>query len=158
MMIATPLNLTPDSKVAPVIRLTHMLIKDALMLRAEEILLELDVELHAKTHEELKRLNEEMAKSGKTLQIGGEFFFKLMHLPNAVGVTYTINGIPNQRPSMNGELFGNIVSILLQACGIAPWTKGNISAPLETINPASKWILESKDLTRLVQLRRIRAT
>ena len=41
MMIATPLNLTPDSKVAPVIRLTHMLIKDALMLRAEEILLEL---------------------------------------------------------------------------------------------------------------------
>jgi hypothetical protein len=143
-MTAIPLNLKPDSEVAPVIRLTHMLIKDALRLRAEEILLELDVELHAKTHDELIKLNEEMAKTGKTLEIGGEFFFKLTHLPKAVGVTYTINGIPNQQPRMNGELFGNIVSILLQACGIAPWTKSNISAQLETINPASKWIFESK--------------
>jgi hypothetical protein len=156
-MTATPLNLKSDSEEAPIIRLAHQLVKDAVKLRADKIMLELDVELHAKTHEELKRLNEEIAKSGKTLQIGGEFFFKLMHLPDAVRISYMTNGIPSQLPSMNGELFGNIVSILLQACGIAPWTKGNVSARLETVNPVSKWILESKDVTRELQLRRIRA-
>jgi hypothetical protein len=61
-------------------------------------------------------------------------------------------------PSASGELFGNVTRILLLAAGIPVWTKGEISAPLETINPASRWMLESKDLTRRVELRQIRAT
>jgi hypothetical protein len=151
-MNATPLNLKTDSATAPIIRLTLQLIKDAIKLKAEAIRLELDMELHLKVHEEMKVIN--LNKS----QTADELIFKITRLPNAFGITYTINGVQTPMPSANGELFGNVTRILLLAAGIPIWTKGEISAPLETIDPASKWMLESKDLTQRIQLRRIRAT
>jgi hypothetical protein len=155
----TPLDLKPDSAPAPMIHLTHQLIKDAIKLKAEAIRLELDMELHLKVHAEMVKMHEEMMSHVKnTPQIIDEHFSKLGRLPNAFGVIYTINGVENQMTPVNGELFGNVIRILLLAVGIPVWTKGEISAPLETINPASKWMLESKDLTRRVELRRIWAT
>jgi hypothetical protein len=159
-MNTTPLNLKTDSATAPTIRLTLQLIKDAIKLKAEAIQLELDVELHLKVHEEMQKLNKEMMTAVKIKNKSkavDEMIFKLCQLPNAFGVTYTINGVENQMTPANGELFGNVIRILLLAAGIPVWTKGEISAPLETINPASKWMLESKDLTQRIQLRRIRA-
>jgi len=159
-MNTTPLNLKTDSATAPTIRLTLQLIKDAIKLKAEAIQLELDVELHLKVHEEMQKLNKEMMAAVKIKNKSkavDEMIFKLCQLPNAFGVTYTINGVENQMTPANGELFGNVIRILLLAAGIPVWTKGEISAPLETINPASKWMLESKDLTQRIQLRRIRA-
>jgi hypothetical protein len=151
-MNATPLNLKPDSATAPTISLTLQLIKEAIKLKAEAIRLELDMELHLKVHEEMKAINQDKS------QTVDELFFKISRLPKAFGVTFTINGVQNQMPSASGELFGNVTRILLLAVGIPVWTKGEISAQLETINPASKWILESKDLTRRIELRRIRKT
>jgi hypothetical protein len=159
IMNATPLNLKPDSATAPMIRLTHQLIKDAIKLKAEAIRLELDMELHLKVQEEMQKLHEKtMAVVEKRSEAVDEMLFKIGRLPNAFGVTYTINGVENQMTPANGELFGNVIRILLLAVGIPVWTKGEISAPLETINPASNWMLESKDLSRRVELRRIRAT
>ena len=57
----------------------------------------------------------------------------------------------------SANLYEVTIRILLTATEIQYWTKGEVSAPLETVNPISKWMLESKDLTKRVELRRIRA-
>ena len=154
-MSNTPLNLKRDSTTDPTIKMTLQIIKDAIILKADAILLELDTELHLKVHEELESLRQLLENKSLTVD---QFFFKIGRLPNAFGVTYTINGVQHQCPSASGELFGSVINILLIAVGIPYWTKDEISTPLETINPASKWMLESKDLTQRIQLQRIRAT
>jgi hypothetical protein len=78
-------------------------------------------------------------------------------LPNACEVIYIIGEKREQMAPLSGELFGNILNILLLASGVPPWTKGETSAPLETIQPTSKWMLESNDVTRRIHLQRIRA-
>ena len=155
-MNKTQLDLKPDATTEPMIRLALQIIKDAVVLNADEILLELDVDLHLKVHQEMESLMQLFYK--KKLLTADEFFFKMDRLPNAFQISHSTNGIRDQKPSANGELFGNVTRILLLATEVPPWTKGEISAPLETINPVSKWMFESKDLTRQVQLRRIRAT
>jgi hypothetical protein len=108
------------------------------------------MELHSKAHEEFRAFQQ--ALEAKSLTID-QIFFKLGKLPNACEVSYTIGGKRAQMTPLSGELFGNVVNILLLATGVSPWTKGEISVPLETIKPASKWMLESK---RRIHLRRIR--
>jgi hypothetical protein len=152
-MKADPLNLKTDPATAPMIRLTLKIVEDAIRLNADVILLELDMELHMKAREELIALKQSLQEKSITKD---QYFFKFGRLPDAGEVIYVIGGKRKQMPPFHGELFECVVRILLQACGMAPWTKGEISGPLETVNPASKWILESKDLTRRIELRRIR--
>jgi hypothetical protein len=61
-------------------------------------------------------------------------------------------------PSAYGDLFEDIVRILQVAAKVSPKTSGEVSGVIETIKPVSKWMLESKDLTRQIQLKRIRKT
>jgi hypothetical protein len=154
-MNTTPLNLKTDPATAPIIRLTLKIIENAIRRNADVILLELDMELHMKTREELITLKQSLQEKSITKD---QYFFKFGRLPDACKVIYVIEGKREQMPPIHGELFECVVRILLQACGMAPWTKGEISGPLETVNPASKWMLESKDLTHRVELRRIRTS
>jgi hypothetical protein len=62
------------------------------------------------------------------------------------------------REPVNKLALSIITEILLVAAGVPPKANGEVSGAIETIKPASKWMLESKDLTRRIQLRRIRAT
>ena len=153
-MSTTPLDLKRDATTEPPTGLTLQIISNAVKLNAGAILLELDVEQHLKVQEEMKSLLQRV--NNKTLTVE-QLFFKTWKLPQALSITFLIAGEWSQMPSVNGELFGNITKILLIAAGIPPWTKADISTPLETINPVSKWTLESKDITRQLQLRRIRA-
>ena len=152
-MSADPLNLKPDETTAPIIRLTLQIIGDAIKLKADAILLELDTELHREAHGALKVLRQ--AQQEKSITID-RFFFELARLPMACKLIYEIGGKQQEMAPLSGELFGNFINILLLATGIPPWTKGLISAPLETVKPTSKWMLESNDVTRRIQLRRIR--
>jgi hypothetical protein len=151
----TPLNLKNDSTTDPTIKLTLSIIRSAVSLKADAILLELDTELHSKVHEELESLRQLLENKSLTVE---QFFFKADKLPNAFGVTYIINGVQDPAPSISGELFTSVINILLLAIGIPYWSKDKVSAQLETINPATKWMLESDDLTQRIQLRKIRTT
>jgi hypothetical protein len=93
IMSNTPLDLKPDSTTGPPIKMTLQIIKNAVILNADAILLELDMELHLKVHEEMKAINQDKS------QTVDELFFKISRLPNAFGVTFTINGVKNQMPS-----------------------------------------------------------
>jgi len=55
------------------------------------------------------------------------------------------------------SLYEPIIRVLLAASEIQYWTKGEVSAPFETVNPVSRWTLESKDLSRSLVLRRVRS-
>jgi hypothetical protein len=151
----TPLNLKPDLTAEPPIRMVLQIVKDAIVLNADTIFLELDMELHLKVQEETKSLLQSM--QNKSLS-ADEFFLKYDRLQKAFGVAYAINGVQNQMTPANGELFGDITKTLLLAAGISNSTKGEISAEFETSNPPSKWRIESKELARKIQLQRIRAT
>jgi hypothetical protein len=85
-------------------------------------------------------------------------FFEFGQLPNAMKLTYNVNGVEEAMTPIRGCLFEDITEILLVAAGVPPKANGEVSGAIETIKPASKWMLESKDLTRRIQLRRIRAT
>jgi hypothetical protein len=154
-MSASVLNLTPDSTERPIVKMTLQIIKDAVRLNADAILLELDMELHLRTQKEYGAL---VQLRDKKLLTHEQFFFKFSRLPTAFNITYTIEGKPDPTPSANGELFENVVRIILLTTGIPPWTKGEIVTSFETIKPTSKWTFESKDLTRRAQLKRIRAS
>jgi hypothetical protein len=165
------LNLDRDSAKEPINELVLCIIKDAIKLGADGILLELDLELHSKFEKESKPIREKYRRPnfyeaifkrrfkdyfcfGKpTIE---KMFFELGQLPNALRVTYIINGVEKNMPSANGGLFGDITEILLVAAGVPPKTSGEISGVIETIKPTSKWIIESKDLTQRIALRKIR--
>ena len=132
-----------------------MFVNDAVFQNADAITFELDKELHLKVREEMKSLKQLLDNGAQTVD---RYFFELNKLPKAFGISFRIGEVQDPLPSANGELFGNVIRILLLAAGIPYWTKDEISAQIETINPASKWLIESKDLSCRVQLRRIRAT
>ncbi|HEV2695045.1 MAG TPA: hypothetical protein VG347_19275 [Verrucomicrobiae bacterium] len=151
-MESKPLNLKAEPDAEPMVRLALQLFIDAAALKADTILLELNMGLHLKEQEEIKAIFQNKLKSV------AEFEFKMSQLPKPFMVTYMINGIPDRQLPTSGEIFGNIVSIYLLHAGIPHWSKGEISTPLETINPISKWLLISDDVTRRVELKEIHAT
>jgi hypothetical protein len=153
-MSTVVLNLKYDSTASPSIKMFLEIIKHAVLENADAIVLELDTELHLKVQEELAMLVE--ARDQKLLT-PDQYFFKLSRLPTAFSITYLIAGKPEPNPSANGEFFGDFIRFILVETGIPPWTKGQVSTSFETIKPVSKWTFESKDLTRLVELKRIRA-
>lgn len=171
-----PLDLKHDSTAAPIIKLTHQIIKDAVILKADAILMELDTELHLKVQKESEAIREKhrrpsfyeaifkkrfkdyfrFEKSSFRKSNIEKMFFELGRLPMALKATYLIDGVQQTWPSFHSELFADVIRILQVAAGVSPKTSGEVSAIIETVKPASKWILESKDLTRRIQLRRIR--
>jgi hypothetical protein len=156
-MSATVLDLNPDPTERPIVRLTLGIIKDAVLLNADAILLELDKELHLKFLEEWEVARQSLREKSLTKeQFMEQLFFELGKLPNACEVIYVIGGKREQMTPLNGELFGNFVNILLLATGIPPWTKGEVHTSFETIKPRSKWTFESRDITRRVEFKRIR--
>lgn len=152
-MSAPVLNLTPDSTEGPVVALTLQIIKNAVRLNADAILLELDVDLHGKAQKEYEVLVEMRDTRSLT---DDQFFFRFSRLPTAFNITYTIAGKPAPAAPISGELFENVVGVMLAATDIPPRTEGEIAASLETIKPTSNWTVESKDLRRRVELIRIR--
>src|SRR5476649_2289741 len=124
------LNLARDSAKEPINKMVLCIIRDAIKLGADGILLELDLELHAKFEKESKPIREKYRRPnfyeaifkrrfkdyfcfGKpTIE---KMFFELGQLPNALKVTYIINGVEENIPSTNGGLFGDITQILLVA-------------------------------------------
>jgi hypothetical protein len=167
------LDLDTSSPIEPLNKLVLCIIKDAIKLGADGILLELDLELHAKVEKQSEVIREKYRSPtfyeaifkgrfkdffcfGKpTIE---KMFFELDQLPNALKVAYIINGVEEATPSTRGSLFEDISRILLAAAGVPSKTSGEVSAIIETIKPISKWRIESKDLTREIQLQRIRAT
>ena len=167
------LNLDHDSAKEPINKMALCIIRDAIKLGVDGILLELDLELHSKFKKESEPIRKKYRRPsfyeaifkrrfkdyfcfGKpTIE---KMFFELGQLPNALKVTYIINGVEENMPSTNGGLFEDVTQILLVAAGVPPKTSGEISGVIETIKPTSKWRLESKDLTQRIQLQRIRAT
>jgi len=172
-----PLNLKYDSTAAPIIKLTHQIIKHAVILKADAVLMELDTELHLKVEKESEVIREKyrrptfyeaifkkrfkdyirFKKLSYRKLIVSRMFFELNQLSNALKVIHIINGIEQAMPSARGCLFEDITRTLLIAAGVPPKTTGKVSGMIETINPISKWRLESKDLTRRIELRKIQA-
>ncbi|MDD5140568.1 MAG: hypothetical protein PHY43_09960 [Verrucomicrobiales bacterium] len=176
--MSVSLNLDHDLAKEPINRLVLQIIKDAIKLGADGILLELDLELHLKVEKESEVVREKYRRptfyeaifkkrfkdylrfeklSFRKLNVS-RMFFELGQLPNALKLTYIINGVEKTMLPIRGCLFEDISQILSVAAGVTPKTSGEVSGVIETIKPVSKWMLESKDLTRQVQLRRIRAT
>ena len=166
------LNLDRDSAKEPINKMALCIIRDAIKLGADGILLELDLELHSKFEKESKPIREKYRRPSfyesifkrrfKDYFCFGrpaieKMFFELGQLPNALKVTYIINGVEKNMPSANGGLLEDVTQILLAAAGVPPKTSGEISGVIETIKPTSKWKLESKDLTRRIALLKIRA-
>src|ERR1700685_4494211 len=173
----TSLNLDDDSVKESINRLVLQIIKDAIKLGADGILLNLDLELHLKVEKESEVVREKYRRptfyeaifkkrfkdfvrfeklSFRKLNVS-RMFFQLGQLPNALKLTYIVNGVEEAMTPIRGCLFEDITEILLVAAGVPPKAKGEASGVIETIKPVSKWILESKDLTQQIQLRRIRA-
>ena len=171
------LSLDYSSAREPVNKMVLCIVKDAIKLGADGILLELDLESHLKVQKESEAIREKYRRpsfyeaifkkrfkdyfrfeksSFRKLNIE-KMFFELAQLPMALKVTYLIDGVQQTMPSFHGELFADVIRILQVAAGVSPKTSGEISAIIETVKPASKWMLESKDLTQRIQLRRIRA-
>ena len=179
-MSVKPLNLKHDLTLTaePLVRLTFQIIKDAIKLGADGILLELDLELHLKAQTQYEGIDKKYRRPSffeaifqkritdyfrfwranfRRLNIQRRFF-EIDKLPTALRVIYIVNGVQETMPSVYGDLFEDIVRILQTIAGISPKTKGEVSGVIETIKPISKWMLESKDLTQRIQLQRIRAT
>jgi hypothetical protein len=165
-----PLNLAYDSARKPIDKLALQFIKDAIKLGADAIFLELDLELHVKVEKESEPIREKYRRPNFYEAIfKGRFrdyfyygkpsiekmFFELGQLPNALEVTYVINGVEKDMLPAHGSLFEDITRILLAAAGVPPKTSGEVSAMIETMKPISKWRLESRDLTRRIELRRV---
>ena len=177
-MNGEPLNLKRDLTAEPIVKLTLQIIRDALILKADEIVLKLDLELHLKAQAQYEAIDKKYRRPNLFEAISqkrtaddlrfwsanfrklnnGRRFFEIGKLPTALGVIYVINGVQEATPSAHGDLFEDIIRILEDAAGISPKTKGEISGIIETINPISRWMLESKDLTQQIHLKRIRKT
>jgi hypothetical protein len=166
-----PLNLDTYSTSEPLNKLVLTIIKNAISVGADAILLELDLELHTKVEKASeairakyrrpdfyeaifrRRFKDYFCYGKSTVE---KMFFELGQLPNALKVTHIINGVEEATPSARGSLFEDITQILLVTAGVPAKTTGEVSAVIETIKPVSKWIIESKDLTQRIQLKRIR--
>lgn len=175
--MSASLNLDSDLVKEPVNRLALKIVKDAIKLHANGILLELDLELHLKVEKESAAIRKKYGQptlyeaifkkrfkdylrferlSFRKLNVS-RMFFELDRLPDAVKVTYIINGVEETMTPIRGCLFEDIIQILSVAAGVEPKTSGEVSGVIETIKPVSKWMFESKDLTRQVQLNRVRS-
>ena len=170
------LNLDYDLAKEPLNKLVLCIIKDAIKLDADCILLELDLELHLKAQAQYEAIDKKHRRpsfseaiSQKRITDYFRFwranfrklniqrrFFEIGKLPTTLRLIYIVNGVQEIMPSVHGGLFEDIVRILQVAAKISPKTTGEMSGVIETIKPVSKWMLESKDLTQQIQLKRIR--
>lgn len=169
------LNLDRDSAKDPTNKLVLSIIRGAIKFGADGILLKLDLELHLRARAQLEAINKKYRRPNffeaisqkrmadyfrfwsvnyRKLNIS-RMFFEIDKLPTALRVIYMVNGVQETMPSAYGDLFEEMVRILQVAAGISPKSEGEVSSVIETIKPISKWTLESRDLTKQIQLKRI---
>jgi hypothetical protein len=141
-----PLNLQGGTNLQPVPKCVALILTSAVQDNADIVILDLDVELHKKVEPDWERLMRE----GR--------FENAEKLPHAFRIRFMMGEKKQELPPAPGSLFEPAVRILLNFAEIPYWKKKDISGELETINPYSKWAVESQDLAQKVQLRRIRAT
>jgi len=139
------LKCSPNDGQIPTVILTKLMLRDAVNKEADYLIFELDLQLHTKAEAE----HDKMRKNGD---------YSNYEFPEVFHITFKKDGNESKKPSAPSNLFDLIVRVLLNVVEVPYWKKGEISAELETGNPSSKWIIESKDLTQRIQLRRIRAT
>jgi hypothetical protein len=144
MAQAFDLTTSRDDNQLPVAKMAKLLVRQAVEANADCVIFELELEAH-------KKITAEKAEPNKDPQAGAERF------PGAFQIFLKIKEVEKQLPPAGGYLFEPVTRILLNAVEIPYWTKDEVSAKLETSNPSSKWIIESKNLTQRIQLRRIRA-
>ncbi len=170
-----PLNLRCELDSKPIPKLISLILSQAIYEKAECIILELDLELHLKAQAQYEAIDKKYRRPSfseaifqkritdyfrfwsanfRKLNISRRFF-EMDKLPTALRVIYIVNGVQNTMSSASGNLFEDIVQILQIAAGISPKAKGEVSSVIETIKPISKWTLESRDLTKQIQLKRI---
>jgi hypothetical protein len=128
----------------PVAKFASLILQQAIADNADCIIFELDLE----AHKEIKAEKEE----AKVL------LHDMKKFPTAFQIIFKFGEKDGKLAPANGYLFEPVTRVLLNAAEIPYWTKDEVSAELETSNPSTKWIIESKDLTQRIQLQRIRAT
>jgi hypothetical protein len=82
----------------------------------------------------------------------------VLNLGEEFEITAVIGDKEDKFAPATAKLYEVTIRLLLAATEIQYWAKGEISTPFETINPISKWMLASKDLSHRVELKRIRPT
>jgi hypothetical protein len=175
-MSVEPLNLKGDLAAKPTARLTFQIIKNAIKLGADDILLEFDLALHLKAQAQYEALKKKHRRpnffeaiSQKKIKDYFRFwnanfrklnnermFFEMGKIPRALKVIFVIKGIREVTPSVSSFLFEDMIHILQDAAGIPRKLQGEISGFIETVKPISKWLIESKDLTQYIHLKCIR--
>jgi hypothetical protein len=128
----------------PVAKMANLLLCQAIEADADYIVFELDLEAHREIIAEREN-------------IADTHLADMKKFPTAFRITLKIGETEKKLSPANGYLFELVMRVLLNAVEIPYWKKDEISAELETVNPSSKWVIESKDLTQQIQLRRIRA-
>ncbi len=127
----------------PVVRFAKLILWQAIQDKADQVIFELEPEAHKAIQAEKELLT-------------AARIFDSTRFPSAFRITYKIGDVGNELTPTKAVLFEPAMRVLLNAAEIPFWKKGDISAELVTANPDSKWLLESKDLTRRIELRRIR--
>ena len=146
-----PLDLAVKS--APANGLVAQLLIQAIRDKADVVTFKLDRDLHLKT----KDAWESVMATMKLPNDPDDFISLLNSQPKAFQIIFRIGDKKQNQTPIHGNLFEPTVRILLLAVEVPYWIKGDVSAGFETVNPVSKWLLESKDLTRQVELRRVRS-
>ncbi|MGB7748918.1 MAG: hypothetical protein WBN75_16700 [Verrucomicrobiia bacterium] len=129
----------------PVAKMAKLVLWQAIEGEADHIIFELDLQ----AHKEIKAEREDITKAP---------LVDIKKFPKAFQITLKSGETEKKLSLANGYLFEPVMRVLFGAAEIPYWKKGEDSAELETANPSSKWMIESKDLTQRIQLQRIRAT
>jgi hypothetical protein len=122
--------------------------------RTDSIIFELDLELHAKEEAERVKQLEVLSAATKIEQPASS----LKTSTPAFTIKQMTGDKEYQFVPPPSHLFDPVVRVLLAAAEIPYWVKGRVSGELGTVNPDSRWQLESEDVTRRIHLKRIRAT
>jgi hypothetical protein len=142
-----PLDICLDNLVEaePVPRFVKMILCEAVVDKADEIVFALDLQLEDK----FKAEKEQLFQQGKI----DEAF--LQNSPNTFSITLKSGGSQQNVIPCTGDLFEPFMRILLNAAEIPYWTKNRVSFEFETIHPASKWKFVSENLKSTAHLERI---
>jgi hypothetical protein len=140
-----------DLADAPLVKFVSLILARAIWDKVDLVIFELDQQLHAKGEIEHEQL---LSKAGAKITLD-DFMKAFEMIPKAFAITFKTGENKHKLAPAAGSLFDPAVRIILNAGEIPYWRKGEISGEFETEKPASKWRIESKDLTRSLELKRV---
>ena len=143
MKTGDPIDLKSGEETQPIPKFVELIIALALDDKADSITFEFDPALWDK----IKAEEAKMTSEGIDLD---EIKF-----PDVFIITFKVGNEKRKLEPPPGSLFNPVVRIILNAAAIPYWTKGEVSGELVTVNPDSKWRLESNDLTKRFELQKI---